>query len=69
MDSVESFVVDYSDTQRLAAEVVDNDRGVEVVAEVAGVVPGREAAVEIVGGGYAAREVAGARALDLLRDW
>jgi hypothetical protein len=45
-----------------------NDRAVEVVAEVAGVVPGREAAVEVVGDGNGTMEVVGVRALYLMRN-
>jgi hypothetical protein len=43
--------------------LVDNDRVVEVVAEVAVVVLGREAAVAAVGDGNGAMELAGARIL------
>lgn len=46
---------------------MDNDTAVEVVGEVVGVVLGRgEAAVEAVGEGNGAREIAAARTLDLL---
>lgn len=48
--------------------MLGNDRAVEVVAEVAGVVLGREAAVEVVGDGNGTMEVVGVRALCLMRN-